>query len=790
MDLKAIAARIGLGGERLVPNIVDCPLCGSSGKLELRTQHHIQCRSCGFIGDILHLHAAVKQESVSSTVAELVSKGLLDLEGSEQTYLANASVQKTLRALIDKKAAILKDCTPSSFQGMLCTLKCRLLNQVPDQLRMHMIPLLKEDLDDLDVPISQDATPVLRWWGKLGAIGVPAYDGSDVTGFWVLTQRGSMYLPILDRKTTAAFACVPSLADPAVFIVDTIEEAVRLTMWSAVHREKPLGFVVPVGVRDTPENYAAKQVIYWSSTDDSAWILRARHCPQNMVLLNSSVTRGGVFPCDGDFPQFMNEVELTALPAYAGIAKHLLSLPRREALKVAANEPMEPAERAKIAANASGEDARLLQQMLSAQAPVSVSWYGVTISETPNGWVCKNKVISSVVFYLDEVRPAGTGGDATVVGSVIYSGRSVSFTEKLSVLRKNTAVWLENFAVQKFGIIAYIEKQWRPRLLELSQQFRTPTAIMPEQRYGWHDRVLRLPFFIVDCKDISPSYEVVDGPRIPIPSTFTEAEKDAFNSPSFCRLFLVILQNLLRTSEGVGSGWVMVNQPHVVERTAYALSVLAQRDPSDAVIQSQRNDPLIRPTVLDREVGHIVSQGPSTNLLVSLDRLAASLANVFYGWPVLSIKEEIEYRCLRGVFFALQMVLSRPRVTTHYRGLAEIVSECFGTRGALYSAGLDLDRETSVTSNSLASKLIVFLVSMHRAQLLPVSVTDEGVRVLHDKFYALVSSASIQVPEMKDLSHSLAAAKFIVGCSDTEWLFSTEAWGFHQSMLPTLQTTS
>ena len=790
LDPKAIAARIGLGSERLVPDIVDCPLCGSSGKLELRSVHHIQCRGCGFVGDLVRLHAAVKKESVAATVAELTSRGLLDLVGSEQTYLSNASVQEVLQKLIRRKAAVLQDGVPSSFNGMLCTLNCRLFNQVPAQLRSHMIPLSKDDVYDLEVPLPKDADAVFKWWGRLGAIGVPAYDGVDVAGFWVLTQRGSMYLPVIDRKTSAAFGCVPSMSDPAVFVVDTIEEAVRLTVWSSVHREKPIGFVVPVGVRDTPEHYAAKQVIYWSVTDDSAWILRSRHSPQNMVLLNSSVVRTGVYPFDGDFPRFMHEADASALSTYAGIAKHLLSLPHREAVKVASTEPMEPAERSKIAANASGEDARRLQALFSAQAPVTIDWYGVVVSETPDGWVCKNRVISSAMFYLNEVRPFGTAGEATVIGSVVYGNRAVAFTEKLSVIRRNTASWLENFAVQKFGVIVYIEKQWRSRLLEVSQRFRTPTAIMPEQRYGWNGNSLRMPFFIVDYKDISPSYEIVEGPRIPIPATFTEAEKDAFNSESFCRLFLIILKNILQTSDGVGTGWAMVNQPHVVERTAHALSLSMQRAPSDVVIQSQRNDPIIRPTVLDTALGHILEQGPSVNMLVSVDRLTASLANIFYGWPLLPIKDVIEYRCLRGVFLVLQTMLSQSKTAAHYRGLADVVSDRFGVKGALGSAGVSLDREIHVTgTHSTAAKLCAFLVDMSRNKTLRVDQTVEGVRVRHADFNTLVAGSALHIPEIRDITHSLASAHFLVGSTDTDWLFHSESWDFYRCMQTTLQTT-
>jgi hypothetical protein len=545
-----------------------------------------------------------------------------------------------------------------------------------------------------------------------------------------------------------------------------------------------------VGVRDTPEYYSAKRVIYWSSTDDAGWILRSRHCAQNLVMLNSSVTRSGPYPFDGDFPKFMHEVETLAMPAYVGIAKYLLSLPRREAAKAISSEPMEPAERSKIAANASGEDVRTLQQMFSTQAPKSVDWCGVAVSETPNGWVCKNRVISSVKFYIDEMRPFNTGSDAMLIGSVVYGNRSVAFQEKLSVLKRNTAAWLENFAVQKFGVIAHIERSWRHRLLDISQTFRQPNAIMPGQRYGWNERVLRMPLFIVDNKDISPSYEIIDGPRMPLPSIFTEAEKDAFDSESFCRLFLVMLKNMLQTAEGPGSGWVIVNQPTVIERAAYAFCIDAQHDPADAVLQAQRSDPIMRPTVLSGSHSRVLEQGPSANILVSLDRLTASLAYIFHGWPVLTIKEAVEYRCLRGVFVALQALLAQPKAVKHYREIASVVSECFGTKGALYAAGLELDRAYNVRDQSVAVKLTVFLVELSNEKLLPITATDDGVRVLYADFYAAIAGASVSVPEPKEISHVLAGVKFLVDSTDTAWVFRTDAWHFHNRMLLTHQTAS
>jgi hypothetical protein len=80
----------------------------------------------------------------------LTSQGVLDLEGSEQTYVANAHVQRILQKLVDDKAAILKDGAPSSYQGVLCTLNCRLMTQITPQVRRHMLPLRKDDIEDLD----------------------------------------------------------------------------------------------------------------------------------------------------------------------------------------------------------------------------------------------------------------------------------------------------------------------------------------------------------------------------------------------------------------------------------------------------------------------------------------------------------------------------------------------------------------------------------------------------------------------------------------------------------------
>jgi hypothetical protein len=729
------------------------------------------------------MHAAVRNESLSATIASLTSSGLLDMQGTEKAYLGNEVVQSWLRAVVEDGAATLKNGAPGSFLAILSHYNCRLGVQIPESLYRHAIPLLQSRFDNIEFPLPAEADPVFRWWGKNGAIALPTYDGSRIIGFWLITVKGNNYLPIVTSKTGAALGRIPSLGDDAVFVIDNAIEALRLTVWSSVHCSRPYGFVVPVGLQDALEHYAAKRVIYWSMTDDTRWIMRSRHCAHNLVLLNSSVGRGsGPFPCNGDFPHFMDIVKNSAVSTYHGIAKHLLTIPRRQAGEAIATEPIEPTDRARIIAQATGEDARFLQQLFSSQSQTVVDWCGTPVTETTRGWVTKGKLISAVMFYMDEVRPHDTGTDATVTGSVVYDGKSVAFQEKLSTLRKNTAQWLESFVVKKFGAICFIERAWRPRLLELSQRFRKPNAVMPEQRYGWSGKTLRMPFFIVDDKDVTPSYEIVDGPRIPLPSPLSAAERDAFQSESFCKIFLMLLRNMLKARDGASHGWLLVNQPTLIDRVAYALGMDIQFNPSDAVLLMQRTEPVIRPTSLTDSVTRVLAQRP-THALISVDTATAKIAHIFHSWPIMSVTSAVEYQPLRGVFFAVHHSLSQPRTIRNHRDCAVLVSECFDVKGALNYAGLELDREVLESEQSTATKLMRFLVEQHLAGELEAVPTADGIRVRTSDVVTCVTGTQVEVPPLKDITRQLASGEFLVGNTESEWELKTAMWSFYTSLV-------
>lgn len=785
MDPRAIAARVGIRGDRLAPSIVDCPLCGASGKLEIRSFHLMQCRSCGFIGDIVALHAQAKGESIESTIATLSGRGLLDLEGEHKKYVENYAQQAALRKLIKRQSEQLVAGASASYYAVLSQLNCRLAPKIPESLRQYAIPLSKEELRSADIGLPKDADPVLRWWGKYGAVAIPAYDRADVTGFWLLTQRGSAYLPVSLRDTACnAFAALASFTDEYVFVVDSIEMAVRMNFWAAMYMTKPVAFVMPEGIKDTTEHYSARKTVFWSKEADPAWTLRSRHAGNNYVLFNPAIgDTGSSYPCGGDFARFKGDVERCIEPSFPAITRHLLEVPKHKAIEALSSHSLDASDKAKMLAYATGEDARILSNLLATQPSRVVHWNGTPVTETQSGWVSNGDVISSVVFYLDELKPQALDGDAIVRGSVVYQSRSIQFQERLSVMRKNTAAWLENFAVQRFGVIAYVARPWRNKLIELSQQFKKPTAIMGEQRYGWHEGVLRMPMFCVDKKDVYPVYEMITGPRVHLPTTLSPADIDWFNNESFCKLFLIILKNMWDTRSANGSGWLLINQPNVVDRVSRVFGMDLQTDPSPALMNEQLRDPIMCPTVLGNKSAEVaLNVSPPFNMLVSTDALTAAMAHAMHGWPLLSIEHHLDYRCLLGSFHVLRHMLERQPEVTRYRQLGHVVSEVFDTKGKIESAAISLDIAYNKTRDSAQTRLVNLMIKLHRDSGLIIHEESDRVVVDCESFYTIAGRSCVKVPDAKSIAHLFSTTQYLIDF-DKNWSFSPEGWHLQSCMV-------
>ncbi len=796
--VKEVAGLMGIDASRSMPHVTNCPLC-SSKELEIRHPWHVVCRNCYFIGDMVTLYAAYKKEELPSSVAYLKSRALLDLGKDEEKYLKNVKNQMTWRKFIKEKAEMLKD-PPASFTGVLGKYNCRFSLVTPQAVAPHIIPLFRKDIEDLPLEMSLDGEEILRWWNNYIAVAIPCYDGIDLLGFWLITQRGAKYLQVVSRDAPAnGFGLLPSIRDDVNFIVPDPLLALRLTMWSASSSGAPVGFIAPFGLRDTAETYKTRGTVFWDYEDNTDWLIRATGTPAAHVLMNNQLPQSFEslinFPCGGSFHQFINHVKINAKPAHQALALHLLKIPRSQAKADLIGLTMESAEKAKCIAYVTGEDAKQLSLLLNSQVSTqTIDWSGSTVSETPNGWVCKGKVISSAMFYLDTVRPIpGSGGNAVINGQIVYGGKSYEFEEQYNVLRANTAKWLESFIVMKCGHLIYIDKAWRNRLLDVSQKFKQPAAIMEGQRYGWDGELLRLPYFIVDSKDVYASYDVIDGPKILLPVPLSDAERDNFNNDAFCRMFMAVLGNMVLTyGDKPGHGFLMVNEGHILSRYSQVFGMEPLHNPSETKIGITQTEPLFTPITYSTEyLKSVVNRQVIPNVLLNVDAKTARLAELFSDWSILNIGSNIDFSAMRGVFFALQKVLVKPlpkTSTTFYRDLARTVQADYcGTNNSLLTAATDLDGIAQEKSHSLSSRLLSYIVkAAYDGQLPYKEISEEsveGVRVNIKDFYTLIGETVVIIPPKSDITGAFIKDKFLVS-SDTEnaWTFGRSAWDFYSSI--------
>jgi len=796
--VKEVAGLMGIDCSKPMPHVTNCPLC-SAKELEIRHPWHIVCRNCHFSGDIVTLYSTHKKEELQSSIAYLKSRALLDLGKDEEKYVKSTKNQLGWRKFILEKAEMLRD-PPASFTGVLGKFNCRFSLMTPQALAPHIIPLFRKDLENMPLETTLDGDSILRWWNNYIAVAIPCYDGVDLLGFWLITQRGAKYLQVVSRDAPAnGFGLLPSIRDDVNFVISDPLLALRLTLWSASNAGAPTGFVVPYGLRDTAETYRTRATVFWDYDDDTSWFIRATGTPAAHVLTTSqlpqSFDKEVNFPCGGSYQQFVNSVRLGAKPAHQALALHLLKLPRSKAKADLIGITMESAEKAKCIAYVTGEDAKQLSLLLNAQTSTqTIDWSGSTVSETPNGWVCKGKVISSAMFYLDTVRPIpGSGGNAVITGQVVYGGKSYDFEEQYNVIRVNPAKWLESFIVMKVGHLIYVDKAWRHRLFDISQKFKQPAAIMEGQRYGWDGELMRMPYFIVDSKDVYASYETIDGPKMLLPVPLSDAERDNFGNEAFCRMFMAILGNAVLTyGDKPGHGFLMVNEGHILSRYSQVFGIDPLHNPTETKIGITQTEPLFVPVTYSTEyLKTIINRQVIPNLLVNVDIKTARLAELFTDWSVLNIGSNIDFSAIRGVFFALQKILVKPLPkvgTTFYRELARTVQTDYcGTANALMTAATDLDGIAQEKSHSLSSRLLSYIVrAAQDGTLGHQEITDgaiDGVQVRIKDFYALLGETVVAVPAKSEITGAFIKDKFLVS-SDTEdtWTFGRSAWDFYSSI--------
>jgi hypothetical protein len=780
-------AELGLTATTQLPAMLTCPICHASSKLELRTHLHITCRGCGFIGDLIKLYGAAKSLKLDSAITVLKSKGALDLAEVElSAYMTATEQQDKLLGLIKTQSDNLKAQPHGSILAMLSNYGCRF--QPGDLLKLlpHAIPLHRDKLDALELTYPKEARETLKWWGNFMSLAIPAYDGLAVVGFWLITPIGFNYLPLTDKTDKAVgFGLVPRLSDPLCFVTDNPIQALKLTLWSIVHTGKPLGFLVPYGPKDVLDLYKAKSVVYWSPEQSTEWLFRGLSTPGARSLSNAgldpSYTPKHDLPCGGSYPQFMAYVDAYSKPAHQVLAQQLLLLPIEKAREVLQGATIEPVDKAKCLGYVNGEEAKRLSDVFTAHVQAqAITWNGSVITETPQGWVCKEKIISSAMIYMDEVKPIGSTGDAWITGSIVHNSVNYPFREKYSVIKKKPGAWLQQKVIASSGHIPYIDRGWTNKLVEISQQFRTPKAIMAGASYGWNGPVLQLPNFSVDSKGVYPSKASVEGPSLLLPSPLSDAEKASFMDKGVRKLYVTLLGGLVRAHHELKSpGILLTDTASAAHRFTEALGaeVITNADSVSILEKGILPIPLV---TLDMDLAKLFAGPESPYVLAQASKATAEAAGALQDWVIIEFKKPVDFRVFRGIFLELPQLLSKPFVAdTVYRDVANSLNGKYPCK-TFFAEGSELDGMLYNSHNNKHVKMIEYLAGLVRKDTIQTKEVKDGVVIPIKDVEAHMKANGVKLP-VEDLTYVMSDKGLLIGSSPDEWVFSSYAWNFYRS---------
>ena len=794
------------------PTVTDCPLCGKSGKLEVRTTNHIYCHMCHFSGDMLSLLAHKRGEPVSATLEDLAARGLISSDSGSQlsfsNYLKDYNRQALLKAVLRDNSYKMRMGTGGALSAILGILGIRYPEQVLLRLIPHICVLRKSDFVDNKIPLPKSAKETLGWWGRYTALAIPSWCGADIAGFWLVTIKGSAYLPLSDEhQYSNAFGCLPSVTDDVVFVVDDIIAALRCTIWSVLESSKPVGFIVPYGASDNAETYQCGRVVFWSPTNNGRWYLRAMKTPAALTLDSKEIVMPSdsfAFPCNGNFNQFRLRA-INSTPAHQAAVYYLLSLKNDEAGGMITGSGVDPVDKAKMMSYVHGDDAshiaELFEKTIENQA---ITWNGAIITDSPTGWLSKSKLISSVKMVIEQIRPMTDCNDAVIVGHLVYDRKSFRFSEKFSDIQRNTADWMQQHIVKHAGVIPYVDRSWSGKLIEIAQQFHVPTPVLSDKRYGWNESgsVLLLPYFAVDQNGVHPTSSSVDGPRIVLPAQLSKAEWQAFNNRGFCRIVLAMMGNMVRTNRGNPAvGLMFTNEPHVVSRLASAFGSEVIVNPTLDIVESSALLPLPLFTEWKEfKLKSLFIDRGYKNVVFSTDSHSAKLSLINPDWLQVKTGGATDYSALRVIFHLLPRVLRSQTLDinsdTFYRDLAQIISLDVAEQtftSILSSIAIELDHHSSYRASTAASRILELIYySANRGDLIP-RIEDEWVAVSKQQFLTSMANPLIPIPTLNELTDRLSESRFLVrnpkGKSDervaTHWFIDRGVWDMSISLINT-----
>jgi len=761
----------------------------------------VHCHECHFIGDLIELLAVDRDRSVEETLDDLRELSLVDYEGaSRRAYLANSERRQKLMDCLEEWADRLRRNVAGSVKAVLDGANINVPNPDIRALLPHVCVLRKDDFEEAGIELPDTAKSTLSWWKRYVAVGIPCWDGIELVGFWLLTVKGCRYLPVSHEPAIGTgFALLSSFTSEFSVVVDDPVVALRMVFWSQTCNRIPTAFLCTHGFRDNLETCNSGSTVFWSPAGNLQHYLRALNTPGARIVAHT-VFRGDMtreVPLRGSWGQFRREI-INALPAHQSVAYRLLDTKVDEARPELSRRSIDPNDRAKVLSHVSGDDARHLERIFSSSIrDETISWNGVAITDTEDGWVVRGKIISAAKLYLEQVRPQEGSGDATVTGTITYRSprgdrHSFPFKDWLSHIKKNPGTWLQQKVLLEAGYHPHVENVWAKKLFEVAQQFHVPTPIMADQMYGWNDGKLRMPNFTVDKNNLYATKSLVEGPGIPLPAPLDQMEWSSFRNTSFCRVLLTLLGNLVRTRhDRRGIGVMLTNEPHMVNRLAQAFGARIWVNPTIEDLDDHYNDPMPLFTEWsNHQLAEVFNKTDGyKNVILSVDKRTARLSRLQPDWLQLSIGEAIDYGALRSIFLLLPAVLRARSLDvgseSFYRDLAdvtlpEVSDHC--PRPRLTSAAVDLDTHNTYKSSTAATRILeLVFYGIEQGDVFP-EYGDEAVFVKKSELRQSLASPIIAMPSFMELSSRLRDSRFLINETDSHWAVARMAWDLNASL--------
>jgi len=794
VDLQSVLTLIGVQSN-CAPTMVACPICGASGKCFIKHAGHVTCQACWSSGDIVMFYAAKASKTLPDAVRELQSRSLLDLQGEKlEAYVSNCQLQITLFTFLREKGFSVRQGIGGGASAVLDNFGVRYTDRAYKLCCPHIVPFSAMDMDTYGIPVIDASAPTLKWLGKYAGWAMPAWHGPWIGGLWVITVKGVEYLPIRsDSRSYASGTAIINSYTEQVTVLDSPLEAFRLMMLSAAYDNVVHPYIVPVGITDAVDLYRTQRVVFWSPDREPAWLARAMAIPDVYAVdhlpKQDSYRVGGNFPYKGSHALLQANLNSLKETPHKAFAQCLLRLPAEDARKALAGMKIEQGDRAKMLSSQAGARHSMLADLLRGSVSERSAIYdGHVITETAQGWICKGKLVSDAMFYMDEIHPL-PDGDATIQGTVVHAGIAYPFQDSLGNMRKKPGAWLLTFLVSTCGRMPTIAKAWESKLFDISQAFKQPVPIKLQPGNAWVDGALHLPNFSIDKHGIYKAANVVSGPRLPMP----DGKVDMLwaTNETACKLWLGMAGNLIRTHLGkLGHGMIVVNQGALVSRIAQVLGTDVVRNPTNQQLSAMRIGAL--PTCIECDEAALTRLCQWTeghNVIVSLPTHLADLVQLQGTWQRIDVGiRPVDVDVLATVFTALPTLLGVGVVANEamfYRKLvAPILAEIKrpgtgGVRSGFTQAAAEFD--VINTDHSFASKLMLYLTGQAAGGKLPTTPVGESVQVELADIGTLLGQGVVPMPPLRDMVQALIGAGFVVDSLGGMVQLAGSAWAFYQS---------